>query len=395
LATICSRIALVFLLACRSQNAALPAGSSAQSIAQEPTAPVVLQSAAPIASQATDLRALSPTEPVAADDVQDEPWWALEITYRIQYTLGPPPADLPVIESARVAAEKASESSLVVTLAAGRARFVFDDGTELRADARYAGLLLVEPQKKVFHVVSRGALRSLFGERRLDVLPPLVGQMDGKDTLRTPFGDVTFVQSTLPAPQALNASTALSSTVLRAAQNKDKDAASEMVSIRPIDRAGTLVCRFFVEWISADWVDGPCAPDTVPMSARFRFKRGGGLTFESTAIRERTVASNLLMFPPPDAQFSDALPAAIASHVWLSQSQSLALRAQGEANALSVTNDGSRPKMAWIDGVPAALLAAGDTRSIALRTGKYALEWRTMLSEPLGPVQIVAVPGGK
>jgi len=90
----------------------------------------------------------------------------------------PPPRAAEVNASAIDAARRRAETRIAIEMSASRARFVLTGaglvlpaGTELRARLDRYGHLLLWPGEATYRVVEPGALRALFGERRLDVAP--------------------------------------------------------------------------------------------------------------------------------------------------------------------------------------------------------------------------------
>lgn len=310
---------------------------------------------------------------------------------------GPPPAKGPEVNTNAVdAARRKLEARIAIEASPTRARFVLSggfvvpQGTELRARVDRYGHLVFLPGEDAYRVAEEGALRALFGERRLDVAP------------------LSAAEVTTPGEGArrLNLRTRRVDVSTRAAK-----ATLELAAFRDAGDGGALVCRLLLDLVGAPPATVACATDEVPLHAELRWTTQGALVFDVTSI---TASAHLpvqeLATPPATATFlAEPLPMSpgdvLVPKGELTAFRTAAVEVPPAASArdaqaappdagLLLVNASDELRVAWLDGVPVAWVAPGARIPVtALLHGRYALQWRTFLGDAWDPPEPVTVPG--
>lgn len=256
-------------------------------------------------------------------------------------------------------------------------------GTELRARADRWGHLLLWPNSTDYRVVPAGALRTLLGERRVDVTPLAPGQIkatgDGKRL------GLTARKIEVTAPLG----------TLRVELGKVADAVD----------AAPLLCRSFMEMVGVDPKTPACQSGEVPLFASWSWVDGGGIAWEATAITKRTdLLAGDFVIPPAGARYAaSGLPIAPGG-ILLSKDELSAFRtgplpspsppaslAPGEG--FIAVNQTDTLLYVLIDGVPVALVPAQSDRYVIGTTrSRYSVQWRTFLGEKILPAATIEMP---
>jgi hypothetical protein len=264
-------------------------------------------------------------------------------------------------------------------------------GTEIRARTDRYGHVLLWPHESTYRVVAPGALRALFGERRLDVAP-----LSGAELL--PIGD---------GARRFNYRTRKVEVTTRAAK-----ATFEIASIAGAGEGGTLLCRALLDLMNAPPSTPLCTTDDMPLHADLRWTTKGAIAFDVVSLARRTdLALSQLAAPPPSLAFVPSPPPPLNSETMLTRSELAAFRtapvevpvsADTDAKApplapdsgLLLVNSSDELRFAWIDGAAVAWVAPGAREQLtALLRGRYVLQWRTFLGDAFEPGQLVTVPG--
>ncbi|MBK8258697.1 MAG: hypothetical protein IPK82_39320 [Polyangiaceae bacterium] len=256
-------------------------------------------------------------------------------------------------------------------------------GTELRARADRWGHLLLWPNSTDYRVVPVGALRTLLGERRVDVTPLSPGQIKAAGDGKRLQLSVRKIEVTAPLG------------TLRIELGKVTDAPD----------AAPLLCRSFVEMVGVDPKTPACQSGEVPLFASWSWVDGGGIAWEATAITKRTdMLSGDFVIPPAGARYAaSGLPIAPGG-ILLSKEELAAFRtgplpspsppqplAPGEG--FIAVNQTDTLLYVLIDGVPVALVPAQSDRYVIGTTrSRYSVQWRTFLGEKILPASIVEMP---
>lgn len=254
---------------------------------------------------------------------------------------------------------------------------------ELRARSDRWGHLLLWPNATDYRVIPTGALRTLFGERRVDVTPLAAGQVkaagDGKRLgVAVRKIDVTAPLGTLRL---------------------------ELGKVAEVGEGGPLLCRSLVEILGVDPKSSACVSGEVPLFASWTWQEGGGLSWEATAMNRRTdYIPGDFVVPPAGAQYAPSgLPIAPGGIV-LTREELAAFRT-GPLN-LPAPTDPSAPGEGFVavnqtdtllyllvDGIPVALVPPlAEKYVIGTVRGRYLVEWRTFLGDKIYPPTLIELP---
>jgi len=323
---------------------------------------------------------MRPDQPAPPDSIAREvAGYTLQATLRIDASplVRSSDTNVSAIESAR----KKNEPHLTIDLAQSRARvvlgtgFAVAEGAELRSRIdRYGYLLLLEPAS--YRVIAPGALRALFGERRVDVAPLSGADVRGGDE----------------GPRRLGARTRRYLVATRAA-----NAAFEIARVADAGDSGALLCRMLLDWMGASPSTPLCGTDDVPLHAEFRWTTHGALVLDATSIvRRLDIAPGDLVAPPAQANFvAGPLPPQGAA-ILLTPTELAALH-NGSPEArgtLKLFNSTDELRFVTLDGAPVAWVAPGARVDLPpIDKGHYVVEWRTFFGDANDPAVVTTVPG--
>ena len=260
---------------------------------------------------------------------------------------------------------------------------------EIRARADRYGNLVIWPMATEYRVIQPGALRTVVGERRVDVTPLALGivrsQGEGKR-----LGLVT---------RKVELGSSLGTLKL------------ELGKAPEVGEGGQLLCRALVEMDGIDPKTPVCQPGEVPLSAIYTWassdpaKPGGGVTFEVTTLTKRTdVALNGMLTPPPGAAFAATGLPAVPHGIFLSKDELTAFRtgpltmppstdATAPGEGFVAVNHSDTLLYLLLDGVPVVSVPPGSDRYvIGPVRGHYVAQWRTFLGEKVYPAQAIDMP---
>ena len=254
---------------------------------------------------------------------------------------------------------------------------------EIRARADRYGNLVLWPMATQYRVIQPGALRTVVGERRVDVTPLAVGTIRQQGEGRR-LGLVT---------RKIEMGSSLGTLKL------------ELGKAPEVGEGGPLLCRALVEINGIDPKTTACQAGEVPLSAVYAWQAGGGVTFEVTTLTKRTdVALNGMLTPPPSAAYAATGLPAVPHGIFLSKDELTAFRSA--PLTLPPSTDTSAPGEGFVavnhsdtlfylllDGVPVVAVPPGSDRYVIgpLR-GRYTAQWRTFLGEKVSPPQAVEMP---
>lgn len=329
-----------------------------------------------------------------AKDAREMGGYALQAVVRTGEGPGPPKAP-EVNASAIDAARRKTEARVAIEIGPTRARFVFSGGfvvpagTELRARLDRYGHLLLWPGEATYRIAEPGSARALLGERRLDVAPQSLAD----------------VQTSDETGRRLNMRTRRVDVSTRAAK-----ATFEMATFREAGEGGTLVCRLLLELMSALPASSLCAVDEVPVHAEFRWATRGTLNFDVTSVTRRVdFPPGSLGVPPGALMFVTSPPPFSPADLLVSRAELAAFRTAPVDVPFSASRDAQPPppesglvlvnasdelRVVWLDGVEVAWVAPGNRLALPmLLRGRYALQWRTFLGDSLDAPDTVVVPG--
>jgi hypothetical protein len=310
----------------------------------------------------------------------------------------PVPPKAPEIAADGIAkAAAATALSLVVDLGEeGRTRVVLDSRafplpprTEIRARDDRLGAVLLWPDGDRYRPIAAGALRTLFGERRVDVTPLSPAQID-KDEKSKPPKVEGLPDSTTARDVHLVSS--FGTLVL------------SLASIAEAGRAGAPLCRIFVELAGMEPTPAICKSTEVPLRASFGWKEGGGFDVEAKSYTRRSdIAPADMAVPPPHAVYTaDDLPI-VPIGVFLTKNEIAAFRSKAVPVTLApdapgegffAHNDTDLLQYLLLDGVPVVAVPPHDKRFlVGPQNGTYMAQWRTFLGDHIEPAAPVVLPG--
>jgi hypothetical protein len=320
--------------------------------------------------------------------------------YELQVVLhmgeGPPAVKAPEVNGNAIdAARHKTEAHMVVDVSQTRARlsiqggFVLPERTELRARSDRYGHVLLWPGEDTYRVAEPGAMRALFGERRLDVAPvsPVETRGAGDGARRLGYRTRRVELST------------------RAAK-----ATFELATLPNASEGGALVCRWLLDLMGGPPAASPCANDEVPLHAELRWTTQGSLAFDVTALARRTdlavqdmaapparlaFVRGAVPVPPGEAMLGKADLAAMRNGpIDVPVTRALDAQAPAPDAGLVLANLTDGLRVAWLDGVPVAWVAPGGSVLLpSLVRGKYVLQWRSFLGDAWDGPQTAVVPG--
>lgn len=304
----------------------------------------------------------------------------------------PPPPRAPEVSADGLReAQKLTALTLKVDLSeSGRMRaeltgvaFPLPAHSEIRARSDHYGNLLMWPNNGGYRVVPPGALRTLLGERRIDVTPLSVGTVK-------PQGEAKRLGLTVRKVEVVSS---VASVKL------------EIAKIPESGEGGSLLCRALVELGGVDPKSPVCASGEVVLAATYAWQEGGGISFEVTAFQKRTdLPINTLLVPPPGINHIPTGLPAVPHGIFLSREALMAFRTTPlqlppvrdptvPGEGFVAVNHTDRLMYMLLDGVPAVQVPAhGEQYVIGPPRGRYLAQWRTFLGEKVAPAQTIEMP---
>jgi len=254
--------------------------------------------------------------------------------------------------------------------------------SEIRARFDRTGHLAFWPGLTKYRVIPPGALRTTFGERRVDVTPLVAGTR-----VKTGAGKLLDL-----ATRSVTLESALGRIRL------------EIASVPEAGAGGPLLCRALVEMAGIDPTSGECNTEEIVLFAAIDWKDGGGIDFEATSLeRKGDLPPGEVLVPPPAAELSpEGLPEA-PDGIYLTQTELAAFRNKpvldikpgpgAPADGFLAENGRDYLMILWLDGVPVAGVAAQTQRYIVgPLKGRYVAQWRTFLGEQIEEPFTVEIP---
>lgn len=293
-------------------------------------------------------------------------------------------------DAIKEAAEKTTLNVTVDLSYSGRMRFALESAafplpahTELRARSDYYGHVLVWPSGNTYRILAPGSLRAVFAERRADVTPVMrakvkrlgEGQVLGLKTsqvqLATTLGTLLLDQSEMPGS----------------------------------GRAGQLLCRLLIDLVAVDPQTDACAPEHVPLAARYEWVDGGSLVFRVDAIVNRLdLPLGSISVPPSGAEFvTGELPPQSAG-VFLTREQLVRFRTREVApkeappkgapgEGILAVNHTDTLRYLLLDGVAVAWVRPRQEQYlIGPKPGRYSIAWRDFFGTSIQAPALVDVP---
>lgn len=400
-----------------------PKGGAAQTIPDAGASPNASIQPAPLASEAPDVTATSPSDggrggipadsagrllpdaappppealspeqalPVEAPGSKDLAGVSIDVAFRWRDVPAPPKAPEVAADGIK-AAQKLTALTWRVDLAdTGRMRVVFTsralplpERTEIRARSDRYGAIVLWPNSTDYRVLAPGTLRTVLGERRVDVTPLSI-------TTPTPKGSANRLGMTT---RKVELSSAIGTAVL------------EIAKVPEAGEGGPVYCRALGEIVGVDPKVEVCQPGEVPLAVTYAWAHGaGGIALEATNLTRRTDISPAdVVVPPAGAAYAaSGLPTAPGG-IFLSREELAAFRsakldlppkndptAPGEG--FVAANQTDTLEYLLVDGVPVvAVPPASERYVIGTERGRYVMQWRTFLGDKLAPPATFELP---
>lgn len=272
----------------------------------------------------------------------------------------------------------------------GRMRIVFLSramplpmNSELRARSDRYGHVVLWPNSSDYRVVPTGAIRTVLGERRVDVTPLSSGTVKSLGEGKRLGLPTRKVEVTSP----------LGSVKL------------EFGKINDVGEGGALLCRTLVELVGVDPRSPVCVTGEVPLMAAYVWQEGGGIDFEVTSLSKRAdLPTNELLVPPPGAMYqATGLPQSPAG-IFLTREEIAAFRSaplqlppvedpNAPGEGFVALNQTDTLAYFYLDGVPVVAVPPSEQRYvIGTARGRYVTQWRTFLGDRIGPAKAVELP---
>jgi hypothetical protein len=331
--------------------------------------------------------------PLSSDYVGSKETTGISLTFEVKFPDAPPPPRAPEVSNEGIsAARKATALRWTVAASeAGRLRIAFEGrgfpvpgGTELRARIDRYGHALVFPGGNEYRVVAPGGLRPLFGERRLDAVPLVLGEVAQKGAGPVRAGHTT---------RRLEVTSKMGVLTL------------DLAKIADAGLGATLLCRTFVDFLGVDPSLPVCPVGEIPLRAQLVSPGGGGVVFEAIEVSRKTeLPASDLHCPPPSSQLARVLLPGAGPGVVLTREEAAALRqraidvgppapgAPPEGLLARNATDGLRYLL--IDGINVGwVLPSSEATVTGLLRGRYVVQWRSFLGEAVDPPRTLEVPG--
>lgn len=264
----------------------------------------------------------------------------------------------------------------------GRA-FPLPAHTEIRARSDFYGSLVLWPSATEYRVIPPGALRTLLGERRVDITPLSAATVRAHGEGRRLGAIVRRVE--------------LGSSVATLKM--------ELARVSESGEGGMVLCRALVEIGGVDPRTTACQSGEVPVHASYAWQEGGGITFEVTAMVKRTdLPASGMLVPPPGVRHAPSGLPAVPQGIFLSREELGAFRVAPltlppvrdttvPGEGFVAVNHADRMMYLLLDGVPVvAVPPHADRYVIGPVRGRYVAQWRTFLGEKVQPAQPIEMP---
>lgn len=255
--------------------------------------------------------------------------------------------------------------------------------SEIRARVDRWGSLVMWPDSSAYRIAPPGALRTVLGERRVDVTPLSLGVAHAAGAgRRLGFGT-----------RRVELTSSLGTLRL------------ELAKVPEAGEGGALLCRLLVDIAGIDPRSSACVPGEVPLSATYTWQESGGIGFEVTSLVKRTdLAPNDLLVPPPGAKHERlGLPIALGG-VFLTREELAAFRSaplprsahpdpSAPGEGFLAVNGSDRLLYLLVDGVPVvAVPPLAERYVIGPPRGRYSIQWRTFLGDRILAPEVRELP---
>jgi hypothetical protein len=315
---------------------------------------------------------------------------SLEVVFRLRDVPVAPKGGEVAQDGIKTAAGLTAPKLKIDLTETGRMRIVFASramplpmNSEVRARTDRYGHVVLWPNSTDYRVVPPGAMRTVLGERRVDVTPLLTGTTKS-------LGEGKRLGLATRKVEVLST---LGSVKLELGKTTD------------VGEGGALLCRTLVEIVGVDPRSPVCVAGEVPLAASYAWQEGGGIELEVTSLSKRTdIATNDMLVPPPGAAYKPSgLPQSPAG-VFLSRDEVAAFRSaplalppvedsRAPGEGFVAVNETDTLAYFFLDGVPVVAVPPSEQRYvIGTVRGRYVTQWRTFLGDRIGPAKTVELP---
>lgn len=303
----------------------------------------------------------------------------------------PAPPKAPEVDAAGLdtARRLTAPTVAVVATALGRMKIVTQSRalplpfrSEIRARFDRLGHLALWPGLSKYRVIPTGALRTTFGERRVDVTPLVAGSR-----VKAGTGKVLDMPT-----RSVTLESALARIRL------------EIASVPEAGAGGPLLCRTLVEMAGIEPTQSECKTEEIVVFAAIDWLEGGGIDFEATSLeRKGDLPPGEVLVPPPSTEVvTEGLPEA-PDGIYLTQTELAAFRTKpvveikpgpgAPADGFTAENGRDFLMVLWLDGVPVAGVPPQSQRYVVgPLKGRYLAQWRTFLGEQVDEPVTVEIP---
>jgi hypothetical protein len=336
------------------------------------------------------MRPATPLPPENVPFQKEAPGVSLDAVFRWRDVPAPPRAPEVSADGLREANKVTAHTLKIDLTETGRMRaeltgraFPLPAHTEIRARADHYGSIVLWPAAGEYRVVPPGALRTVLGERRVDVTPLSAG------TVR-PRGDGWRLGH---AVRKVEVASSVASVKL------------ELSKVSEAGEGGVLLCRAIVEIAGVDPKTPLCQPGEVPLSAAYSWQEGGGIVFEVTALQKRNdLPAAGMLVPPPGVHHAAAGLPTVPQGIFLSREELIGFRSAPltlppvrdpgvPGEGFVAVNHADRVMYVLLDGVPVvAVPPHADRYVIGPQRGRYLLQWRSFLGEKVLPPRSIEMP---
>ncbi|HMY15069.1 MAG TPA: hypothetical protein PKA58_02010 [Polyangium sp.] len=315
---------------------------------------------------------------------------SIEASFRLRDVSSPPKAPEVSADGIKAAAGLTAPKWKIDLTETGRMKIVFQSralplpmNSELRARSDRYGHVVLWPSATDYRVIPPGAIRTVLGERRVDVTPLSSGTMK-------PLGEGKRLNL---ATRKIEVTSPLGSVKLELGKTND------------VGEGGALLCRTLVEIIAVDPRSSVCVAGEVPLAASYSWVDGGGIEFEVSSLSKRTdLPTNDILVPPPGAIYqASGLPQSPAG-IFLTREEVAAFRSaplqlppvedpRAPGEGFVAVNETDTLAYFYLDGVPVVAVPPSEQRYvIGTARGRYVTQWRTFLGDRIGPSKTVELP---
>lgn len=341
---------------------------------------------------------LRPDRPLPLDPLAHGELAGVTLQMSLKWRDVPQPPKAPEVASEGIArAAAATALQILVDLGEeGRTRvvlaaraFPLPPRTEIRSRDDRLGSVLLWPDGDRYRPIAPGALRTLFGERRVDVTPLSPAQIEKDEKSKPP--KVEGMPASLVARE-VRLESSFGTLIL------------SLATIPEAGKGGAPLCRIFVELAGMEATSAICRSTEVPLRASFGWKEGGGFDVEARVYTRRVDFSPADMaVPPPNAVYTaDELPI-VPVGVFLTKDELAAFRTKIVAVPMAsdapgegffAHNETDLLQYLLLDGVPVVAVPPHDKRFlVGPLQGTYMAQWRTFLGDHIEPAAPVNLPG--